>query len=207
MPSSEIPVEDVYTSRFNRVLAIGLWAVFALIAVSLFFAAEKTSLWYLVPIAFVVVLMWELLWRPSLTVLPDEVEMLNPLRTVHIPWNALVHIDTKFALRLFTPGHTYEVWAAPAPGRSFGFRSSTASRQPERGGVFTSGKVRPSDLETSDSGEAAGMVRRRWELLQASGAVEAGIADSVAVRVQWHWRTIMVLGVLLIASVPALLVA
>ena len=207
MPRSDIPAEDVYTSRFNRVLAIGLWVVFALIAASLFFAPSASSLWYLIPIAFVVVLMWELMWRPSLTVVDDEIEVNNPLRTVHIPWNALVHFDTRYALRLFTPGHTYEVWAAPAPGRSFGFRSSAASRQPERGAAFSSGSVRPSDMETSDSGEAAGMVRRRWELLQKRGAVEAGIADSVAVHIQWHWRTIVVLGALLIASVPALIAA
>ena len=207
MPSTDIPAEDVYTSRFNRVLAIGLWVIFTLIAVSLFFASSASSLLYLIPIAFVVVLMWELMWRPSLTVVDSEIEVQNPLRTVHIPWNALVHFDTKFALRLFTPGHTYEVWAAPAPGRSFGFRSSSASRQPERGAAFSSGSVRPSDMETSDSGEAAGMVRRRWDALQATGAVEAGIADRVPVRIQWHWRTIVVLGVLLIASVPALLVA
>ncbi len=179
-----------------------------MIAVSLFFVDRSSQLAYLVPLAFVNVLVWEGLWRPLLVITDDGVEITNPFRSIRIPWDALVNVDTKFALTLFTPRRKFEVWIAPSPGRSFGYRSAIlADREIRRTSPHSSGTVRPGDLVTSESGAAASLVRSRWELLQTSGLIEAGIAHTVAVSVRAHRPVLVVLVVLLAASVPALLVA
>ena len=206
MPQLPGPEREIVNSRFNRVLAVGIWAVSAVIAVSLFFVDRPNQLAYLVPLAFVNLLVWEGLWRPLLTITDDGVEVTNPFRSIHIPWNALVNVDTKFALTLFTPGRKFEVWVAPSPGRSFGYRSAAvADREVRLSSPHSSSTVRPGDLVTSESGAAASLVRSRWELLQTSGLIEAGIAHKVAVTVRWHWIVVVALLVLCAASIPALL--
>ena len=206
MPQLPGPEREIVNSRFNRVLAVGIWTVSAVIAVSLFFVDRPSQLAYLVPLACVNLLVWESLWRPLLTITNDGVEVINPFRSIHIPWNALVNVDTKFALTLFTPGRKFEVWVAPSPGRSFGYRSAAvADREIRRSSPHSSSTVRPGDLVTSESGAAASLVRSRWELLQTSGLIEAGIAHEVAVTVSWHWPVISALMILGAASIPALL--
>ncbi len=208
MPPVPGPARETVNSRFNRVLASGIWIISAIIAVSLFFVDRSSQLAYLVPLAFVNVLVWEGLWRPLLVITDDGVEITNPFRSIRIPWDALVNVDTKFALTLFVPGRKFEVWIAPSPGRSFGYRSAIlADREIRRTSPHSSGTVRPGDLVTSESGAAASLVRSRWELLQTSGLIEAGIAHTVAVSVRAHRHVLVVLVVLLAASVPALLVA
>jgi hypothetical protein len=208
MPQLPGPELDIVRSRFNRVIAIAVWVISLAIAISLFFVNRPSQLAYLVPLALVNLLVWEALWRPVLKISDAQVEVTNPFRDVGIPWGALVNVDTKFALTLFTPGRKFEVWVAPSPGRSFGYRSAAiADREIRRTAPHSSSTVRPGDLITSESGAAASLVRSRWELLQTSGQIEAGIADTIAVAVNWHWRTITALLVLLVASVPALLVA
>lgn len=208
MPQLPGPEREIVNSRFNRVLAIGIWAISAVIAVSLFFVDRPSQLAYLVPLAFLNLLVWEGLWRPLLTITDGGVEVINPFRSIEVPWNALVNVDTKFALTLFTPGRRFEVWVAPSPGRSFGYRSAAmADREIRRSSPHSSSTVRPGDLVTSESGAAASLVRSRWELLQTSGLIEAGIAHDVAVTVRWHWTAIFALLALLAASIPALLVA
>ena len=208
MPPLPGPERETVNSRFNQVLAIGIWTISAVIAVSLFFIDRPSQLAYLVPLAFVNLLVWEGLWRPTLVIKDDGVEVTNPLRNIHIPWTALVNVDTRFALTLFTPGRKFEVWIAPSPGRSFGYRSAAlAEREIRRVSPHSSSTVRPGDLVTSESGAAASLVRSRWELLQTSGLIEAGIADTVTVTVRWHWWMISALAILLAASVPALLIA
>lgn len=208
MPPLPGPERETVNSRFNQVLAIGIWTISAVIAVSLFFIDRPSQLAYLVPLAFVNLLVWEGLWRPTLVIKDDGVEVTNPLRDIHIPWTALVNVDTKFALTLFTPGRKFEVWIAPSPGRSFGYRSAAlAEREIRRVSPHASSTVRPGDLVTSESGAAASLVRSRWELLQTSGLIEAGIADTVTVTVHWHWWVISPLMILLAGSIPALLIA
>jgi hypothetical protein len=208
MPQLPGPEREIANSRFNRVLAVGIWAISAVIAVSLFFVDRPNQLAYLVPLAFVNLLVWEGLWRPFLTITDDGIGVTNPFRSIEIPWNALVNVDTKFALTLFTPGRKVEVWVAPSPGRSFGYRSAAvADREIRRSSPHSSGSVRPGDLVTSESGAAASLVRSRWELLQTSGLIEAGLADTVAVTVRRHWAAIIALVILAAASIPALLSA
>ncbi|QNE47548.1 PH domain-containing protein [Glaciihabitans sp. INWT7] len=208
MPQLPGPERETIASRFNRTIAIGVWVISLIIAVSLFFINRPDQLAYLVPLALVNLLVWEALWRPLLVVSDEGVVVTNPFRAVHVPWNALVNIDTKFALTLFTPGRKIEVWVAPSPGRSFGYRSAAvAEREIRRTAPHSTNKVRPGDLPSSESGAAAEVVRSRWELLQVSGQIEAGVADSTRVTTHWHWYSIAAIVALLVSSVPALLIA
>ncbi len=208
MPPPPGPDRDVIDSRFNRVLAVAIWVISGVLAVSLCFTSRPTQLAYLVPLALICLVVWESLWRPRLVIANDEITVVNPGRDVRIPWNALVHVDTKFALTLYTPGQKYEVWIAPSPGRSFGYRSAAAaSRDVRQIAPHRTNSVRPGDLASSESGAAAALVRGRWHRLQEAGVIETGVADSTRVDIRWHWTAIVPLVVLFAASVPALLIA
>lgn len=207
MPHVAGPDHDTVRSGFNRVLCVGVWFICGLVIVSMFFGTGYNQFAALVPLALIASLAWEGLWSPRLDVDDDAITVRNVFRTATIPWNALVHVDTKFSLTLYTPGRKVEVWVAPAPGRSIGYRSSMTGRDSQRARPFSSGSQRPGDLVTTESGSAAFIVRTRWERLQKAGRVDAGIAEQTTVRIDWHWQTIALLTALLALSIPAILVA
>ncbi|MWB98130.1 hypothetical protein GB864_06160, partial [Agromyces sp. MMS17-SY077] len=64
------------------------------------------------------------------------------------------------------------------------------------------GAVRPGEAVGTPSGDAANLVRRRWEQLRDEGLLEAG-AEPGSVRRTWHVATIAVLAVLVTACVVA----
>ena len=136
--------------------------------------------------------------------------MVPPPRehTIDIPWQALIHVDTKYALTLYTPGRKFPVWSAPAPGTA---RTLRATRRETTGRVgkpnVADSVRRPGDLLSTESGAAAEVVRRRWAQLQQSGAIDSGLADETPVTVRWHFVSLAVLTVLAVGTVAALLVA
>lgn len=197
MPASPT-TRDVFVSRFNRGLAVALWLIVAL----LFATTTATDpTWTdralaLVPTLFGVALGWIVLWRPRMTVDDDGIEVVNVFHTVRVPWAALVHVDTRFALTLVTPNRRVSVWAAPAPGRA---GVALARRQEQRHGRTVpdlgDGQRRAGDLLSTASGDAAYLVRHRWEGLRERGAIELGTADAVRVPVTLHWASIALLAV------------
>jgi hypothetical protein len=208
MPTTSAPGRDVFYSRFNRVMAVLVWAIMALIAVSLFFAPPGPHLFYLVPLAFLALAAWEALWSPTVEVDDHGITLTNVFRTVRIPWPALVHIDTKYALTLFTPKHRYSAWAATAPGRGAALRAQKQDTPPGRSGVpLVNGTARPGDLLSSESGQAAHLVRSRWSRLRDEDRIEAGVAESTPVEVIWHRSVSTGLAVLAVASLVAILLA
>ncbi len=197
MPASPT-TRDVFVSRFNRGLAVALWLIVAL----LFATTTATDpTWTdralaLVPTLFGVALGWIVLWRPRMTVDDDGIDVVNVFHTVRVPWAALVHVDTRFALTLVTPNRRVSVWAAPAPGRA---GVALARRQEQRHGRTVpdlgDGQRRAGDLLSTASGDAAYLVRHRWEELRERGAIELGTADAVRVPVTLHWASIALLAV------------
>ncbi len=191
----------IFTSRFNRMLAVAIWVVLALIGAGVLTVPLGTRWLYLIPLLFGGLLVLEAFWRPVVTVSESGVVLRNVLRTVSIPWSALIHVDTRFALTLYTPGHRYAAWAAPAPGKGATLRASRA----EQPLGMRSQAPRPGDLLGTDSGEAARIVRLGWERALESGVAEAGAAETTPVQLRQHWTTAAALAVLAAGSMAALL--
>ncbi|WP_223690942.1 PH domain-containing protein [Leifsonia poae] len=193
----------VFVSTFNRALAVVVWLLdaFALMSYAMLHAGLPQPL-VLLPVALVALAAWTALWRPRLVVDDEGTELRNVFRTVFVPWAALIQVDTRHSLMLYTPGHKYSAWVAPAPGRTAASRAARAERRGRVGPAPTrdDGTVRPGDLLGTDSGQAAYLVRDRWSELRDSGRIEAGVADSTPVRIRIHLWLSAALLVLLVAS-------
>lgn len=172
-----------FRSTFNKVLSILLWAGLAAAAGATLVSPGALPLLVGVPVAAAggAALVWALLWSPRVTVDDEAVHVENVLLEHRIPWGALIHVDTAFALTLHTPGRRIRATAAPAPGQLTAFRA-TRSEKRRLDRLGGAGGIRPGDLPGTDSGRAAELVRGRWERLRDSGAIEPGQADRISVE-------------------------
>ncbi|KGJ81102.1 hypothetical protein GY21_01675 [Cryobacterium roopkundense] len=192
---------DAYVSRFNRALAALVWVLCAASAVALSITGQEL---YLIPTGFIVLLGWVFLWAPSVRVSDAAVTVRNPLRAIVIPWQALIQVDTKFSLTLYTPGRSWPVWVAPAPGRGAVRRANRAGTSVDRT-PFMTVEPRPGDLPGTESGDAAQLVRDRWSRLQASGVIEAGVAEHTPVEIVPQRGALIALAVFGVGTVAAIL--
>ncbi|MEB7503521.1 PH domain-containing protein [Arthrobacter koreensis] len=187
-PQSE-PVTEVFRPRTTK------W--FVGIAVALTAAAVVSAAWTsgvggvlaTAPLLLIPASAAWLFWYPSVRVSELGVRLDNPFRTVEVPWAALIHVDTKYALKLVTPKGSYTAWAAPAPGVW-----GTHAGKPEHlrnlpGTTYgAGGSVRPGDLSHTDSGQAARLVRERWEVLVNAGRIDPDQTDAARAAVSFNWR-------------------
>src|SRR4051812_23330357 len=102
-------------SRFNRIVAILVWALAALVVALGAWGSVQSLLWVYPAAALAAFSAWAALWRPGVGVDDAGVHVRNVTHSVDIPWEALIHLDTKHALTLLTPGQRFTVWSAPAP--------------------------------------------------------------------------------------------
>ena len=180
MLQPEKPV--TFRSTFNKVLCIVAWAALAVVLVVVLVTPGALERPF-IPLGLVAVaaIVWALLWSPHLRVDDDAVTIANVLREIRVPWAALIEVDTKYSLTLRVPGKLYSATAAPAPGQVVGLRASRAhrGRAASRGDL-----VRPGDLASTDSGQAANLVRSRWDRLREAGAIETGVAATTPVGIR-----------------------
>jgi hypothetical protein len=188
---------DVYRARSNLLLAVLLWALAALGLVVTVAQGGLPGLRFVAPLALMAYVGWALFWRPAVVVSDAGVELVNPVRRIGVPWDALAYVDTKYALTLGTGQGRFTAWAAPAPG-ALGARRARpehltglpeSSYGPEH-------SVRPGDLASTVSGQAAILVRRRWASLVDRGAVAGGSVEDTPVSRGVAWG-VVALGVLL----------
>ncbi|MBT8158873.1 MULTISPECIES: PH domain-containing protein [Arthrobacter] len=179
---------EIFKARTSKLLAWTCWAVAAIGIIVTLAVGGPRNLPGTAPLLLLAFLGWLLFWRPAVLVMDSGVTLENPYRTIDVPWDALVQVDTRYALTLMTPHKKYPAWAAPAPG-IWGGRNA----RPEhlRGLPETTygpgSSVRPGDLRNTDSGAAAVLVRARWRDLVESGRVEPGRAEDTAVAVRIEW--------------------
>ena len=206
MEHSEANSDTVFISRFNRVLAIVIWALTVVMVITTLITGGASRASAFIPGTFFLLFAWAVLWRPYVRVADAGVCICNVLRTIEVPWAALIQVDTRYALTLYTPGHQYAAWAAPAPGRT---GTNIARRAQKNGRVdaapSVNGKVRPGDLLASESGQAAQIVRDHWQKMLDARAVEIGVAEETHVPMHWHWWTNGALLVLGVAALYALI--
>lgn len=191
-----------YRPAFGRVLAVVV-AVCAGVGLLSGLVTDAAATWpYVPPVLLVAVWVWAAYWRPAVVVSPAGVELRNVTRTIELPWPAVERVDTRYALTLHTAYGDYAAWAAPAPGRArvVTSRAEDARNLPESS-YGPGGSVRPGDLASSASGQAAMIVRARWEELRDAGVLDDPRIERARPRVRWHARTLAAIGVLIAASV------
>lgn len=136
---------------------------------------------------------WAVFGRPRFTVTEQEMVVVNPVSTAHVPWSSLVDVDTRFQLGLVTRDRVIRVQAAPSPG---GFRALRAAGRPQGDGAPWKGiGQRPGDDVSTDSGGAASIVRGYWQQLVETG--ELGPEQRATVAWDRQVLVTMLLGVLL----------
>jgi hypothetical protein len=170
-------------SRFNRIMAIAIWVLAVVMAVSAVTSADESTLWVYPAAATLAFFGWAALWRPAVRVSDTGVGVQNVTHTVDVPWEALIMVDTRYALTLHTPSGKFTAWAAPAPGV---LSSAVAGRRPDnRERRAQAGPLRPGDLLGTESGDAAMTVREEWQRRIEAGTIDTGIADTIDVQRRW----------------------
>ena len=178
----------IFKARTNKWFAGFSWFVAAAGLAGLVVAGGPGALSGVWPLLLIAYLGWLLFWRPAVIVHDAGVTIENPFRAITVPWPALVQVDTRYALTLVTPGRSYGAWAAPAPGIWGGRNARPEDLRGLPGSTYGPGNsVRPGDLKTTDSGQAAQLVRARWEQLVEAGLVDAGAAETTPVTVKFRW--------------------
>lgn len=189
-------------SRFNRIMAIIVWSVAALVAALGLWGDEPSLVWIYPAAALADFLAWAALWRPGVGVSDEGIAVRNVTHRVDIPWEALIHLYTKHALTLLTPGQRFTVWSAPAPGM---MTSQIIGRRPlNREERSVGAAPRMGDLLGSDSGDAAMLIRDEWQRRLDAGLVPLGVADDVPVMRHWDIAVLAVSAVLVLATIWAL---
>lgn len=191
--------EEVFRPGTSKLLAYLLWF---LAAVALAASAANGSAGLPgIPLALAVAFAgYWLFWLPKVKIDDDGVTLVNPVRTIHVPWPALVTVDTKFALKLVTPRGSFTAWAAPAPGVMGSYRAKPQDVQGLPSSSYgPAGSMRPGDLRNSDSGAAAYLVRSRWSEMVDAGLLDVDLTESAAIGVQRHWLMIGTAAALVLA--------
>ncbi len=141
---------------------------------------------------------WAVFWRPQVRVDDAGVHLVNVLRTIDLPWPSIQLVDTKWALSLVTTYGTFTAWAAPTSTRRSGQEISPGDLDALPTSTFGAGRsIRPGDSPEAPSGQAAMVIRRRWEELREAGHLDRPRLESDRPPVRWHWVSIGA-GVLLI---------
>ena len=192
---------EIFKARTNKWFALLSWAVAAFGLVVTVMTAGPGALAGVAPLLLIAFLGWQLFWMPAVVVHGDGVSLENPFRSIRVPWAALVHVDTRFALTLITAEKSYTSWAAPAPGIWGGRNARPEDLRGLPATTYGPGEsVRPGDLTSTDSGQAARLVRARWQYLVESGGLVAGEAATTAVKVTVRWAATGAVVLLLAAS-------
>lgn len=197
-----MPTTTVFYSRFSRAIAVLVVVGCVAAGITLAATAGTEDFWRTVPALFLFSFLgWALFWAPTVVVDDDGVVLRNVLRSIRVSWSAIATVDTRWSLAISTAAGRYSAWAAPSAGRHGLYRITVAENKRLAESAYAGGTIRTGDALSSDSGQAAQIVRSRWEYLRDRNL----LGDAAApVTVDWHWRTIGVSVLALVASVVSL---
>lgn len=194
---------QIFRPSFGRVLAAVVIGVCGLIAVGSLTSEGLAAVLTVWPwMGLVAGATWALYWNPRVVVSDGGVDVVNPFRTIAVPWPTIDDIDTRWALTIVTTFGSFRAWAAPAPGRQVMRRHAPEDRR--MGGVRRGETVRPSDLPATESGAAASLVRQRWLRLQHAGYLDDRRVEFDSVPARWHTGTIAAGVALLVLAIVGL---
>jgi hypothetical protein len=129
---------------------------------------------------------WAIFWNPRVVVSDGGVRLVNVTRTIDIPWPAITDVETRYALTLVTTYGRFAAWAAPAPSAGGALRTAMRSRPrviDDKVEAVTMGEI-----PGTASGDAAMMVRRRWDRLRADGFLDDPRLEFDEPPIRWHWQ-------------------
>lgn len=163
-------VHKTFRPRSNFVLAgvsIVLLVLFG--ANSLLVVANTTQIVFELVSCFILGGLAFLIWiRPKLVLGDQVIEVVNPFRTVVIPYREVQDLETKWALTIIHDRGKTRVWVAPASGKrrwiadkTFGFYGSGVPMSASGAGDSES----MSESLSSLSGQAAYMIREHIKRL------------------------------------------
>jgi hypothetical protein len=159
----------------------------------------EVTLWF-VSVAVLVVELW---WRPAVRISTVGVWIVDPLRTVFVPWPLLEETLTVQGLQLLTADRRFGSWAASRPfsagnawstGRGIrgdnpmGFPSGMGSGAGPTLNAVLSGGDSPAGSRAGLS-HAKLLVDQGWQAWQGSRKEEK--ADLGEVTTLWHWGSIV----------------
>lgn len=188
-----------YRPGFGRVLTVLVCCLCVIaLLITMFHDGLGPALRSLPWLALVGGACWAIFWRPAVLVDDAGVHLCNVLRTIDLPWPSILVVDTKWALTLITPYGKFTAWAAPTSSRRSGREISPGDvRKLPSSTLGPGGSIRPGDSPDAPSGQAAMVIRRRWEDLRDAGHLENARLEFDHAPVSWH-RTTIAVGVLLL---------
>ncbi len=203
-------MNEEFRPGFGRGLTVFVAATAVVSVVVVSVTAGLSAVLLTLPwLALLVATCWAFFWRPSVSVSDAGVRFVNVTRTIDIPWPAIHEVDTRFALTLHTAYGRFAAWAAPAPGAGTALRSSMRNRRESARDAADPSVIQTSsmgDLPGTASGDAAMIVRRRWERLRDGGFLDDPRLEFDRVPVRWHWSVAAGIAALATTSFATLLV-
>ncbi|QDZ15294.1 hypothetical protein [Humibacter ginsenosidimutans] len=202
----------VLRPRLGPGIAIAVWVLGVVNLIAFGVLHEWESLVRAVPVvAFVAVAVWVLFGVPAVIVERTAVTVVNPARSIRIPFTKMVDIEPSFSLVLRTTQGRYRAWAAPGGGQPSNEAELLSNEQvashlalPDDGSFEMSALALPGLTNMSNAAIAALAIRRGMQAASTSVNGVVPVADDSPVSVRWHLVWLGVLVVLLVASVVAL---
>jgi hypothetical protein len=146
---------------------------------------------------------WAIFWNPRVVVSDGGVRLVNVTRTIDVPWPSIIDVETRYALTLVTAYGRFAAWAAPAPSAGSALRTAMRSRpRPVDGKVEA---VTMGEILGTASGDAAMIVRRRWDRLRADGFLDNARLEFDRPPIHWHWKTGVAVAGLIALSLGSLI--
>lgn len=136
---------------------------------------------------------WVLLWRPHVVVDEAMITIVNPFRTIRLPWPSVDSVETRYALTLHTRYGRFAVWAVPAPGAAGTVRLEMQRSKLSRELGPASVGTRVSDLPGTPSGDVAEVIRTTWERHHRAGHLDDPRLDPAHRAVTWTWPLVAAL--------------
>lgn len=125
---------------------------------------------------------YALYWRPRMEIHGFGVRIINPLRSVDIPWAQIIDVRTRFTVTVVTEGGSHSCFALPAAGPGSALRSGTQGVTRAHPLARTEGAVRTGDLAGTRSGTAANDIRTLWQRKIDTGELDVFIRDDAALE-------------------------
>ncbi len=125
---------------------------------------------------------YALYWRPRMEIHGFGVRIINPLRTVDIPWAQIIDVRTRFTVTVVTETGSHSCFALPAAGPGSALRSGTQGVTQAHPLARADGSVRTGDLAGTRSGAAANDIRTLWQRKIDTGELDVFTRDDAALE-------------------------